>query len=145
MDKLEEQKLLRESIRVLERKLGILSDSEMSCCSITLAQCHAIVEIGRAGSISLNSLADLLNLDNSTMSRTVNNLVNSEYVKRDLDPNDRRYVTIMLTDKGTELFASIEAGMAEKYAVIYGNIPEVKREQVLESLQLLVDAFKSCC
>jgi DNA-binding MarR family transcriptional regulator len=65
-----------------------------------MAQCHAVVEIGRAGGISLAELAGLLNLDSSTMSRTVNNLVNSGYVIRELDPKDRRYVTIELTENG---------------------------------------------
>ena len=38
----------------------------------------ALVEIGRAGSISLVDLSKLLNLDNSTLSRTVNNLVDNK-------------------------------------------------------------------
>jgi DNA-binding MarR family transcriptional regulator len=141
----EEEKQLRESIRFLERKMGLLTDSEMSCCSVTLAQCHAIVEIGRAGSISLVDLANLLNLDNSTVSRTVNNLVTSEYAKRELDPGDRRYVTIALTEKGTELYRSIESSMDRHFAELYKNIPEGKRSQVLESLKLLIDAFNNCC
>ena len=75
--KTEEYKQFREIIRTLEKKIGVLNDSELSCCGITLAQCHALVEIGRAESISLNELAGQMSLDNSTMSRTVNNLVNS--------------------------------------------------------------------
>lgn len=146
MNRLDEQKQLRENMRLLVRKLGVLNDNEMSCCGVTMAQCHAIVEIGRAGSISLSDLANLLNLDNSTMSRTVNNLVNTEYTKRELDQEDRRYVTITLTVKGIELFNRIEYGMNDKYLSIYNCIPEGKRTQVLEVLQLLNDVFKnSCC
>lgn len=145
MHEREEQKQLREYIRLLERKLGALNDHEMSCCSITMAQCHAIVEIGRAGNISLIDLANLLNLDNSTMSRTVNNLVNSDYVSRELSSVDRRYITISLTDKGSQLFNSIEDNMEEKFITIYDSIPENKRAQVLESLKLLSDAFNNCC
>ena len=142
----EEEKKLRESIRLLERKMGVLNDSEMACCNITMAQCHAIVEIGRAVRISLIDLANLLNLDNSTMSRTVNNLVTSEYVKRELDPADRRYVTISLTEKGIEQFNTIESNMDVHFSAVYGCIPEDKRLQVLESLELLAEAFKnSCC
>ncbi|HBF35883.1 MAG TPA: MarR family transcriptional regulator, partial [Firmicutes bacterium] len=67
--------VLREIVRILERKLGVLDDLQSSCCGVTFAQCHAIVEIGRARKISLNDLADILGLDKSTMSRTINNLV----------------------------------------------------------------------
>jgi hypothetical protein len=33
---------LRETVRLLVRRLGILEKSEASCCGITLAQCHAL-------------------------------------------------------------------------------------------------------
>ncbi|MDP3447947.1 MAG: MarR family transcriptional regulator, partial [Eubacteriales bacterium] len=102
-------KQLREAMRMLERKIGVLEDGEMTCCELSMAQCHALVEIGRAKCISLVELAKLLNLDNSTMSRTVNNLVNKEMVERELDPSDRRYITINLTPNGLEHFNEIES------------------------------------
>src|SRR5512133_3813771 len=104
MTNIEKADQLRELIRYLERKFGILEDGELSCCGISMAQCHALVEIGRAGSISLIDLAKLLDLDSSTMSRTVNGLVRNEIVERELDPSDRRYVTIKLTSKGIKSF-----------------------------------------
>jgi DNA-binding MarR family transcriptional regulator len=142
---IDDQIRLREGIRKLEIKMGLLNDSEMSCCKVTLAQCHAIVEIGRAGGISLAELAGLLNLDSSTMSRTVNNLVNSGYVIRELDPKDRRYVTIELTENGRTVFKEIESGMERKFSDILNRIPEDKRVQVLDCLELLTEAFESCC
>lgn len=143
----DDPKQLREMIRILERKLGILQESEFSCCGITMAQCHALVEIGRAGSISLNELAELLNLENSTMSRTVNNLVTNELVKRDIDPQDRRYVTISLTDSGRKLFEGIEEGMNVYFRNVYDSIPENKKRQVLESIEILLEAIgkNECC
>lgn len=134
-------KELREMIRILERKLGVLQENEFSCCSITIGQCHALVEIGRAQSISLNELAELLNLENSTMSRTVNNLVTSELAKRDIDPKDRRYVTISLTENGVKLFNDIEENMNSYFGKIYNSIPNNKKEQVLESLQILLNTI----
>jgi DNA-binding MarR family transcriptional regulator len=143
----QESRQLRELVRMLERKLGVLEDGEMACCGISMAQCHALVEIGRAGSISLVDLATLLNLDNSTMSRTVNNLVNNSMVERQLDPNDRRYITIRLTQQGLEQFHSIESGMGEYFMKIYDAIPKESRSKVLESLQILLKAVadSDCC
>lgn len=140
-------KQLRELFRVLERELGMLEENEVNCCGVTMAQCHALVEIGRVKSTSLNELAQLLNLENSTMSRTVNSLVNSGLVKREVDPSDRRYVTISLTDDGVTLFDRIEREMDLYFKKVYGSIPERKREQVFESLQILIDAIleNECC
>lgn len=141
MEILNGKKQLREKIRVLEKKFGILNENEMSCCGITLSQCYAIVEIGRAKSISLISLSKLLNLDNSTMSRTVNNLVTKGYAKRELDPQDRRYVNITLSDEGLQIFNNIEISMEDHFSIVYENIPDDKKKQVLESLQILVDVL----
>lgn len=134
--------MLREQLRILVRNLGILEKSDASCSGITLAQCHALVEIGRVKRISLTNLADLLGLDKSTMSRTINNLVDVELVKRDIDEENRRYVTIQLTDKGVEVFKSIEDNMSGYYSGIFNSLPENKRDQVLESLELLVQSIK---
>lgn len=138
---------LRELLRILIRNLGMLEKSEASCCGTTIAQCHAVVEIGRGSQVSLNELAELLGLDKSTMSRTINNLVEDDLVIREIHPEDRRYITIELTDKGKEVFKSIERSMELYYKSIFKSIPEDKREQVLESLQFLAEAVKQnkCC
>lgn len=138
---------LREIVRLLERKFGVLEDGEMACCGLSMAQCHALVEIGRAGKISLVELAKLINLDNSTMSRTVNNLVNNGMAERELDPSDRRYITIKLTHDGLSHFNEIESNMGEYFMKIYAAIPAEDRAQVLESLQILIRAVadSDCC
>lgn len=132
---------LRELIRLLERKLGLLEDSELSCCGISFAQCHALVEVGRSGCISLIDLAQKLNLDNSTMSRTISNLVAAGYAERDLDPNDRRYLRIKLTNSGENLFTSIETNMHLYFEDVLASIQESSRAQVFDSLMILLDAI----
>lgn len=138
---------LRELIRLLIRNLGILEKSEASCCGITLSQCHAIVEVGRMEKLSLNELAELLGLDKSTTSRTINSLVDSGYAQRAMVPEDRRYIKISLTKEGEEVYKNIEKSMDEYYLNVFKTISEEKRDQVLESLELLTDAVKKnkCC
>ena len=80
------------------------------------------------------------------MSRTVNTMVEQGLVTREPDPADRRYVNINLTELGNKILADIESRMADYYLNIYQSIPQDKREQVLESLELLVQTIKSeCC
>lgn len=138
---------LREIVRILVRDLGILERSKSCCCGVTLAQCHAIVEIGRAKEINLNSLAELLNLDKSTMSRTINNLVNESLVLREVHVENRRYIKIKLTEKGDKIFREIEKTMEDYYKDVISLVPENKKNQVLDSLQILADIVKinKCC
>ena len=134
---------LRDLIRLLERKTGALRDTQMSCCNMTMAQCHALVEVGRAKSISLIELSETLGLDSSTLSRTVNHLVDAEMVNRETDPSNRRYVTISLTGDGQKIFEGIETGMSLYHKQILQRIPQEKRQEVVECLQLLVDAYEA--
>lgn len=139
----EGSEILRELIRILVREVGVLEKIDASCCSISLTQCHAIVEIGRKERISLVDLSSLLCLDKSTMSRAINNLVESDIVIRDLDTKNRRYVSIQLTEKGKTVFGNIEKSMNEYYQRVFRSIPENKIEQVLDSLHLLMEAVES--
>lgn len=135
---------LRELLRLLVRNLGILEKSDVGCCGITITQCHALVEVGRKGSMSLMGLAELLGVDKSTMSRTVNSLVDAGLIARNPDTDDRRYVTIRLTPEGTEAFTTVESGMAAYYHSVFEAIPAEKRAQVLESMVLLTEAVQGC-
>ena len=139
--------LLRESLRLLVRRLGVLERGEASCCSITMSQCHTIVEVGRAGSMSLNVLADNLGLDKSTISRSVDKLVSDGIMLRDPDPDDRRYLTLYLSEKGQAIFQEVEKRMAAYFTEVIADIPGDKRAQVVESLNILAQALKGprCC
>jgi DNA-binding MarR family transcriptional regulator len=132
MSDAKDSKLFRESIRILNRKLGVIEEGGFFFCGITFSQCYALIEIGRAQTLSLCKLAEVLGLDNSTMSRTVNNLVNGGLAVRDTDPQDRRCLTIRLTDTGQKLFEQAESVMDGYFEEIFERIPEEKRKNVLE-------------
>lgn len=141
-----QKKVLRENIRLLVRKLEILNKSEASCCGITLSQCHTLVEVGRAQRLSLNELSEALGLDKSTMSRTIENMVSSGLVEREIDTKDRRYVQIKLTDKGVLAYEEMENNMESFFENVIESIPEEKRDQVVESMQYLLKAIpEKCC
>lgn len=132
---------LRQSIRLLARKLDMLTKGEAQCCGITFTQCHIITEIGWVTSASLNTLSELLGVDKSTMSRNIENMVVSGIVERQTDPDNRRVLRISLTDKGMGLFNEIESSMKSFYDETLLLIPQEKRSQVIESLDLLAKAI----
>ncbi len=147
MSNVKDSKKFREYIRVLNRKLGSLEEGGFFCCGVTFSQCYALIEIGRAGTLSLCKLAEVLSLDNSTMSRTVNNLVNGGLAIRDTDPNDRRCLTIRLTEAGQKLFEQAESVMDGYFEEIFERIPADKRKNVLDDLNLIIEAVNEsgCC
>lgn len=136
-------KQFREQIRILERKLGLLKKNNGSCCAavLTLAQCHAVVEIGRVKSISLKDLAVILAIDISTTSRTVDGLVKKGYVQRTPSLEDRRSVDISLTESGMVIFETIESNNDTFFADIFDNIPNEEKMNVLHALDVILAAF----
>ena len=137
---MEQVKLFRENTRRLRMSLADISRTDCCCC-ISDAQCFVLVEIGRNADISVKKLAEILQLDKSGISRTVEELVKKGLVKRNPSKEDRRYVVLNLTKKGSEKYQKIENDMNRKFAEILDRIPKDKRDQVIDSLQL----FNAAC
>ena len=147
MSNLNQGQLMRENLRILVRKLGVMERGEASCCGITLSQSYTIIEIGRAGTMSVNLLTEILGVDKSTVSKSVDKLVNNGTVLRDTDPEDRRSVILCLSEKGQSVFEEIEKRSIAYFEEVAADIPADKREQIVESLQYLAKALKGpqCC
>ena len=137
-------KVFRENTRRLEMNLGSINRVDCCCGGVSDTQCFVLVEIGRKANISVKELAEILRLDKSGISRTVEELVQKGYVERKPSKEDRRYVVLNLTDKGSERFNKIEHDMDQIFKNILDKIPEDKRSQVIESLQLYNKACEAC-
>ena len=135
-------KQLREKTRILECHLGNINKTDCCCCGISEPECFVLVEIGRKPNVSVKEVAEILRLDKSGVSRTVEELVQKDYVERKPSTEDRRFVVLNLTLKGKERFEKIENGMNRKFKEILDKIPVDKREQVIEALELYNVA---CC
>ena len=133
---MDQVKLFRENTRRLEMNLRNINKSDCCCCGISDTQCFILVEIGRKPDISVKELAGILRLDKSGISRMVEELVQKEFVERKPSKEDRRYVVLNLTVKGSERFNQIENNMNIKFKSILDRIPEEKRNQVIEALEL---------
>ena len=133
-------KQFREYTRQLECHLGNMNQSDCCCCGVNTTQCFMIVEIGRKPGISVKELAELLRMDKSGVSRAVEELVQKGFVERNSSREDRRYVALTLLPKGQERFEKIENDMYLKFKAVLEQIPEEKREQVVEALKLYNEA-----
>lgn len=96
----------REILRVFDQELFLQNNA--SCCNgISLAQCHTLLEIKKNNEISVSDLARNLSLDKSTVSRTVDGLVNINMVDRVIPKENRRLALINLTDSGEKICSTI--------------------------------------
>ena len=92
----------RSVLRRFDRELYYQNNS--SCCNgISLSQCHALMEIEQKKDISVTEVSDALMLNKSTISRTVDGLVNIGLLNREIPKEDRRTAVLNLTDTGKKV------------------------------------------
>ena len=132
----------RRDLRVLEREVARSLASETGCCGVTLAQCHLLLEVGERGSTGITELAAALELDKSTLSRTVDGLCRAGLLSRETDPGNRRHQVIRLTEAGHARTEAIHGLCDRFYSRLLERIPAGKRRAVVEAVALLGRAMQ---
>ena len=132
----------RKNLRVLEREVELSMASEAGCCGVTFAQCHLLLEIERRGRTSVTELSSLLELDKSTLSRTVDAAHRAGLIDRTVDPASRRQQVISLTENGRATVERINGQCDASYTRLFDFIPGDERSAVVRAVALLADAMR---
>jgi len=126
----------REIIRIFDREL--LYQNNASCCNgISVAQCHTLLEIEKSKKISVSELANKLSLDKSTVSRTVDGLVNISLVDRVTPKENRRKAQLNLTDSGTQVCSTINFTNDQYIKSVLKDFTREEREELLHLFKKL--------
>jgi DNA-binding MarR family transcriptional regulator len=146
----ENLRLLRKHLRVVEREVEYQLKTQTNCCGVTLAQCHVLLELAEAGEASLTELSELLKLDASTLSRTVDGLVRQGHLNRIPDPQNRRSVRLTLTPGGKSKADFIDRSCNQSYQAVLRQVPKNKQAVLVESIELLAGILSGmrnfdCC
>ena len=133
----------RKGLRALERRVELALITQTECCGVTPAQCHLLLEVEEEGEASVGDLAASLELDASTLSRTVDSLVKARLLARREDPANRRRQLVCLTVPGREKADLINNLCNRYYEGLLAALPEGKADTLLEVLPLFVNAMSS--
>lgn len=138
-----------EVVQKLVRMLQMFERDQVKPFGFTSTQCYVLLEILKIQSLTMNELSDKLNLNTSTMTRVIDNLVRDGYIIRTRDEIDRRIVLVSLTEKGTEAAMKLKESVNSYYKKIIASIPIGEVDNVLNSVNVLLDAFRkanpNCC
>jgi len=137
-------RLFRDRVRQVQQKLGWSQRNDIQCCGVTMAQCHALLAMGEAKEMSIVELAGVLDVDTSNLSRTIDGMVKAGLLNRIPNPQDRRYVSLTLTEDGKKAFDTIEHLFNAYLTKVFELIPEDKHRQIMESLDLVTGALERC-
>ncbi|MCP4310423.1 MAG: MarR family transcriptional regulator [Bacteroidetes bacterium] len=126
----------REILRTFDRE--VFFQNSASCCNgISMAQCHSLLEIEKNSEISVSELANKLSLDKSTVSRTVDGLVNIKMVDRVIPKENRRKAMINLTESGRDVCKTIHYINDSFISEILSDFTSKEREDFLRLFEKL--------
>lgn len=136
-------------IQKLVRVMQIFERDQIKPFGFTTSQCYVLLELKKTQGLTMNELSEKMNLNTSTMTRIISNLVRDGYIDREKDQSDRRIVIVKLTDEGIMAAEKLDESIMNYYQKIVYNLPEGKVEEVLNSVELLINAFEkanpNCC
>ena len=96
--------------------------------NVTPAQKRILYGLDRYGSMTKKELAKAVVLDPSALTRAMQRLEMQQYIRRDIDVNDKRYIQLELTDKGKKKIASIKK---QAFAIFKQSCVDVNPENIL--------------
>lgn len=132
---------IRHSSRLVVRELGLLQGSYRSTgCSHV--QCHTLFEIDQRGQSTVAELARTLEVDKSTASRTVAQLVKPGWVNLQRDPCDKRAKLLSLTSKGRKKLREIHEAANEQVQAALEQLDESERQVVHDGMALYARALQ---
>lgn len=135
---------LQEEMMALVRAFGLHRAEETPCGQpISVAEAYAITELVHKTELAQNDLGQRLNLAKSTVSRLIDKLVSKGLVRRARSGGDGRVSVLALTEAGETTAEQLAEARRAKFAGVLDAIPSSSREQVLEALELLVQAMRS--
>jgi DNA-binding MarR family transcriptional regulator len=116
-----------------------------ACCGqVSVAQCHVMLAIEAARQSTATTLARSLELDISTISRTVDGLVKRGLVARLDRAEDRRQIPLELTESGKRICTAINRDADRFCADVMAHLPQKRRTVILKDFATVVGAFALC-
>lgn len=74
---------------------------------VSAAEWRALAVLGRSGPMTFNELQEGAAMDKVRVSRTITTLMQKDYINREVDPLDRRRITLALTEAGRTVYDAI--------------------------------------
>lgn len=139
---------LHRATKELIRRYQFRDRNQICCHGLSVSQCYVLDALAEEGDLTMQRLAQRMQLAISTMTRVVAQLVRQGYVRRRPDPEDGRLVHVAITPRGKEIMATINRSLIESQKAILKALPREQWEgaiAVVEGLGLGVRQWQAAC
>lgn len=127
--------LLSQTAKVAKRRL----DAQLQERGMRLRHMLVLAWLADNGSTSQLSLATGLGLDPSDVTSTIDDLENLKFVKRSIDPSDRRRKRIAVTSRGATEFGRLQDIAAEISDDLLAPLSERRRAALQADLLAILE------
>jgi DNA-binding MarR family transcriptional regulator len=124
---------------------------EAFCEGVTFHQFMILDAVAKVKELHMSDLHQILSVQKSTTTRLVNPLIKKGLLKRDKADHDSRAIKLTLTKEGVETHKKVQLCLMDFCQKVTNNILGEKRDQVLECVNIFINAIKSsssgcsCC
>lgn len=131
---------MRQASRLVVRELGML-ERTYSPAGVTHSQCHALLELSRAGVLTVGELAERLRLDKSVISRIAQQLLERRLLLAQAPGEDRRKKVLSLSAGGRRLVERINHSADAQVHRALEMLSPAQRQAVLDGMGLYARAL----
>jgi DNA-binding MarR family transcriptional regulator len=135
------EKHIYELIFSIKQKCLSTEESIQKELRLSPSEFSALIELQPDEEILGNTLAERLNLSVSRSSRIVSKLMDNDYVTIQVNSNDRRTVSISLTQNGKKMKSKIENHLNKCEQKIKSFFSEKKIQNIKSALLMLDEAL----
>jgi len=116
---------------------------EAFCEGVTFHQFVILDAVAKAKELNMADLHQILSVQKSTTTRLVNPLIKKGLLLRDKANHDFRAAKLTLTKEGIDTHKRVYLCLMDFYKKVTNNIPAKKKANVLECVNIFIDAIKN--
>jgi DNA-binding MarR family transcriptional regulator len=133
--------VFQEQLMQFVRGLGLHRSDATPCgFPVSLAEACALVALTHNEPLSQRELVQALNLEKSTVSRLVVELIDRGWVVRERDAHDARVQLMRRTPAGVTASDAIMQARNQRFGELLGRIEPGRRQQVVDAMMILAEA-----
>jgi DNA-binding MarR family transcriptional regulator len=134
---MEKHQELLIALRKVIRAIDLHSKHLNKTSGLTSPQLLIMLEIDKASGINSSQVAKIVNLSPATVTNIIDRLENKNLISRVRDTQDKRKVSLYLTDDGKAILLKAPQALQEHFIEKFSNLAQWEQSQLLSSMERL--------
>ena len=136
---MEKHQELLIALRKVIRAIGLHSKHLNKTSGLTSPQLIIMQEIDKASGVNSSQVAKNVNLSAATVTNIIDRLENKNLVSRVRNTQDKRKVSLYLTENGKAILLNAPQPLQEHFIKNFSNLAQWEQSQMLSSIERLAE------